>query len=1710
MGKNNKNKNKEEEKTGTTVGEQVDALYSVFPKEEFLGDPSHHYLFTIPEEQADSLGYLPDSRGHRDDRVKLPAHPSHPSRGTWNGNEFQLTDLGMQSPNYTLFGLNDGGQDPQAVLTYKGGAVIPEITVTPNGNYVENPYDNIIMRQKAKDQGPYYVNIKNYPVVNAEDEELSEYFMNHKDVAGMAIGGGANGIDGPRRIVMNPYSDVLKTDLQKEGLIMIEAVRHVMDENNYKPSFELSEHQKDLQKTVFKDLPYGSNDEAFKQSIISRILVGDADDLQPTPEQEAEAARFIFSNDSTTANQKGEGGTLDTPKKWDNLSFQEKSEMMKIAIRNGVYSLPEIKQKYNEYAEGGKIHIDESKKGTFTAAATKHGMGVQEFASKVMSNPEDYSPEMRKKAVFAKNAAKWHCYGGNLFGGGGYKPSETIKKRISRWEGAAMVRDTIDPLSGKIAKKNASFDTVTKGFVSALPSDIRESVLSNQELADNLYSYAYNVGPGNFKKRVVPTLQKYYKGQASIEDIENSMWASGDSKLRGLQRRRAQERAGVRSALWDYQMGGLNTAISNPMPVFMQDPSQVYNNPLATYEAPVVPAAPEQPLVDAAIRDAYTPEKIAEEERKDRAVLLGSILNNFNQSGEYSPFINAINVLTGRGYSKGGHLFDDGGDTRASIPTLSSIPKFNFNAPVIEKATPEYEEIEPTREIPVEPVKQREPIIPGLSPQQPISDSRFSRSHPIFKDEYDYMNSDAFLTRVKKMTNDNEKARILATNMRNGLYYTKLPNEAFYDYTSNSQNSEYRVDESGPYWHNIYYGQVNDIPGFTKRGVIAHELGHSVYDGNKYGSLLDYHLLSPQYTSVLQRGRHKTLVDDETRGHDHMDTERIADIRGLQQQAKDAGIWDKTTGIDMTPESFNKLKQAYPDNRSFDMWNDEDLRWLINTTAQNNTPTLDYSDRNYLLANGGHLFEDGGDVEEERPPMVPFRQREEVIITPDREYNKYLNTLPDNQRFTPNEEYDSYLYWQLNGKPRNFKEAYDRGMFNYDHSDNGYHGNSIAYDDNGVGYFIKPKTHDTVKYELDWYNKSLVTEEGGHQRPMNKEEQAFHDDFKSKYDLIDDPDRPNYYRYQPKEKAFGGHLYAGGGGIKKYVGDLEDIGYDADNMKFYEKATGKELGDSAILDEVIVNGRNSTKDYLTEANDNTSVYNIPHREYNQHLKDRAEQGAREAAIWREEHPNLSAWGEAAASIPLAVASVPLIAGGAEALAGTSAGQAASSALLSLSNLAKGSTIAGAPAWAWADAGLTSAFAAPGASEIAEGNITPEALMEVAPLGQLAKPIINAGYTGYNTAKSFVDLAKANRGFAVSTPRIGKIFGKDAGQFTAWVPTDRPLTEGISWINTGEPTAEGVPIQYITSKHSGEGRKLYDAVINKALAEGHPGIITGRNLISAPKTFSTLEHYYPSKVKLDDMGHWSNDSMTGLFEGPKKTVYTIDDFLKSVSENPTERVHFYGAPRYRLEKPSTAEITAENAASMTPEQWTVAQDAAIARGDMAEAQRLRDLHASLTPTATPGKYYRGTNTKRNSYPDRHIDEEVGEMNGIYLTKKPKYAKTYGDVEEFYLRSNNPLYTEGNWTGVIDDATRAKIENAGYDAVVNDRFDTGFLNKLFKNSRDETITFDGRNIKSADAVTYDNNGVRIPLGERDNFNINDIRYGLLPFGIGLTGLGLINEE
>jgi len=67
------------------------------------------------------------------------------------------------------------------------------------------------------------------------------------------------------------------------------------------------------------------------------------------------------------------------------------------------------------YGEGGSIHIKPENKGKFTSWAKSHGMGVQEAASHVMANKEDYSSTIVKRANFAKNASKWkHQDGGTV------------------------------------------------------------------------------------------------------------------------------------------------------------------------------------------------------------------------------------------------------------------------------------------------------------------------------------------------------------------------------------------------------------------------------------------------------------------------------------------------------------------------------------------------------------------------------------------------------------------------------------------------------------------------------------------------------------------------------------------------------------------------------------------------------------------------------------------------------------------------------------------------------------------------------------------------------------------------------------------------------------------------------------------------------------------------------------------------------------------------------------------------------------------------------------------------------------------------------------------------------------------------------------------------------------------------------------------------
>lgn len=71
------------------------------------------------------------------------------------------------------------------------------------------------------------------------------------------------------------------------------------------------------------------------------------------------------------------------------------------------------------FGDGGGIHIKKENRGKFTAAAERAGKSVQAYASQILADKGNYSPTLVKRANFARNAAKWHGYGGVLYGPGG-------------------------------------------------------------------------------------------------------------------------------------------------------------------------------------------------------------------------------------------------------------------------------------------------------------------------------------------------------------------------------------------------------------------------------------------------------------------------------------------------------------------------------------------------------------------------------------------------------------------------------------------------------------------------------------------------------------------------------------------------------------------------------------------------------------------------------------------------------------------------------------------------------------------------------------------------------------------------------------------------------------------------------------------------------------------------------------------------------------------------------------------------------------------------------------------------------------------------------------------------------------------------------------------------------------------------------------------
>ncbi len=217
---------------------------------------------------------------------------------------------------------------------------------------------------------------------------------------------------------------------------------------------------------------------------------------------------------------------------------------------------------------------------------------------------------------------------------------------------------------------------------------------------------------------------------------------------------------------------------------------------------------------------------------------------------------------------------------------------------------------------------------------------------------------------------------------------------------------------------------------------------------------------------------------------------------------------------------------------------------------------------------------------------------------------------------------------------------------------------------------------------------------------------------------------------------------------------------------------------------------------------------------------------------------------------------------------------------------------------------------------------------------------------------------------------------------------------------------------------------------------------------------------------------------------------------------------------------------ESGSFSLPEGVDEEYDTAVGSGDMNAAQRLVDEAAKssgaiLDEEGKPLKLYRGTKGGQKVF-----SKDVTHKGKIYTTDNINIASNYGDktgkatavtdqidgeptTYALYGFPKNMLTVDAQY-GVFSDllipeelrkyspdslkATNAQIaewaEMEGYDALrVQNVRDGGVFAW-----NDQYIFFDENLVKSADAVTKDNDGNIIPLSERFNEENNDIRYSL----------------
>ena len=298
------------------------------------------------------------------------------------------------------------------------GKILPEIVVTPTndaawlfsiGKYKHNPRKPLADKYTRKVVSNYLSKFDNESAedYNARISRLSDVLdirgvqFKKNDVKSGKLKGRAHYIDNSGTAYIDDMNDIFAE--------VAHPWQYAKGNNNIEEEVGIGTYDSDNDprggtRYAYPDTAEGETHSFFEPTLTEWIKTGKISKSSPILNEKLSKQKIVPKDRMEVADSAASWNRQAIDKR---LIADPKQLPISKRIKYSIFDYP-LLIKNNSFRDGGSIHIVPSKRGTFTAAATKHGMGVQEFANKVLRNKNNYSPAMIKKANFARNASKWN------------------------------------------------------------------------------------------------------------------------------------------------------------------------------------------------------------------------------------------------------------------------------------------------------------------------------------------------------------------------------------------------------------------------------------------------------------------------------------------------------------------------------------------------------------------------------------------------------------------------------------------------------------------------------------------------------------------------------------------------------------------------------------------------------------------------------------------------------------------------------------------------------------------------------------------------------------------------------------------------------------------------------------------------------------------------------------------------------------------------------------------------------------------------------------------------------------------------------------------------------------------------------------------------------------------------------------------------------